>query len=181
MLARRTVWNALDGLDERFFFFEETDFCLRIRGKRLRVTHLPQIRVWRGHGQTTKQVSAAARIEYWRSRYRYFAKHLFRRGQSAPVAGRAVVAFARGLADRVLADGSDAGKESALEFAAEGVFGAGRLAYALLSSRCGPASLKNKNEKIFPRREISTAHGVQMLFGGGPSDREKRHSVSFAW
>ncbi len=61
------------------------------------------------------------------------------------------------------------------------VFGAGRLAYALLSSRCGPASLKNKNEKIFPRREISTAHGVQMLFGGGPSDREKRHSVSFAW
>ena len=37
--------------------------------------HLPQVRVRHGQGQTAKQVSAAARIEYWRSRYRYFAKH----------------------------------------------------------------------------------------------------------
>jgi GT2 family glycosyltransferase len=76
MLIRKSAWDALAGLDEGyFFFFEETDFCLRVRQKNLRVMHLPQVRVWHGQGQTAKQVSAAARIEYWRSRYRYFAKN----------------------------------------------------------------------------------------------------------
>jgi GT2 family glycosyltransferase len=76
MLIRKSVWDALGGLDERFFFFfEETDFCLRARRKNFRVVHLPDVRVWHGQGQTAKQISAAARIEYWRSRYIYFAKN----------------------------------------------------------------------------------------------------------
>ena len=76
MLIRKSVWVALGGLDERFFFFfEETDFCLQARRKKLRVMHLPQVRVWHGQGQTAKQVSTAARIEYWRSRYIYFTKN----------------------------------------------------------------------------------------------------------
>ena len=76
MLIRRAVWDVLGGLDERFFFFfEETDFCRQVRRKNLRVMHLPQVRVWHGQGQTAKQVSVAARIEYWRSRYLYFAKN----------------------------------------------------------------------------------------------------------
>lgn len=76
MLIRKSVWTMLGGLDERFFFFfEETDFCRQARRKKLRVMHLPQVRVWHGQGQTAKQVSAAARIEYWRSRYIYFAKN----------------------------------------------------------------------------------------------------------
>lgn len=76
MLIRKPVWDSLGGLDERFFFFlEETDFCLRARRNNLRVMHLPQVRVRHGQGQTARQVSAAARIEYWRSRYAYFAKH----------------------------------------------------------------------------------------------------------
>ena len=37
--------------------------------------HLPHVHVWHGQGQTAKQSLAAARIEYWRSRYAYFAKH----------------------------------------------------------------------------------------------------------
>ena len=76
MLIRKSVWDALGGLDERFFFFfEETDFCRQVRGKKLCVMHLPQVRVWHGQGQTARQVSVAARIEYWRSRYIYFAKN----------------------------------------------------------------------------------------------------------
>jgi len=76
MLVRKSIWDALGGLDERFFFFlEETDFCLQVRQQNLRVMHLPQIRVWHGQGQTAKQVSVGARIEYWRSRYIYFAKN----------------------------------------------------------------------------------------------------------
>jgi hypothetical protein len=76
MLVRKTVWDALGGLDERyFFFFEETDFCLRARQAGFRVIHLPGVRVWHGQGQSVKQISAGARIEYWRSRYTYFKKH----------------------------------------------------------------------------------------------------------
>jgi GT2 family glycosyltransferase len=76
MLIRREVWQALGGLDERFFFFlEETDFCLRARALGWKVFHLPQVRVWHEQGGSTRQMSAAARVEYWRSRYLYFQKH----------------------------------------------------------------------------------------------------------
>jgi GT2 family glycosyltransferase len=76
MLIRKFAWDAIGGLDERFFFFfEETDFCLQVRHKNLRVMHLPQVQVWHGQGQTARQVSVAARVEYWRSRYLYFTKN----------------------------------------------------------------------------------------------------------
>jgi GT2 family glycosyltransferase len=75
-LVRREVWEKLGGMDERFFFFlEETDFSLRARQAGFATVHLPQVRVWHGQGQTAKQDLPAARIEYWRSRYAYFAKH----------------------------------------------------------------------------------------------------------
>lgn len=76
MLIRKSVWDELGGLDERyFFFFEETDFCLCAIRKNLRVVHLPDVHVWHDQGQTAKQISAGARIECWRSRYIYFAKN----------------------------------------------------------------------------------------------------------
>jgi hypothetical protein len=76
MLVRKSVWDALGGLDERyFFFFEETDFCLQAHRNGFRVFHLPEIRVRHVQGQTARQASAGARIEYWRSRYAYFAKN----------------------------------------------------------------------------------------------------------
>jgi len=76
LLVRRAAWEAVGGLDERYFFFlEETDFCREARRRGWRVMHLPQVAVWHGQGQSARQVSAAARIEYWRSRYSYFAKH----------------------------------------------------------------------------------------------------------
>ena len=43
--------------------------------RHFRVIHLPEVRVWHGQGQTAKQVSVGARIEYWRSRYAYFKKN----------------------------------------------------------------------------------------------------------
>jgi GT2 family glycosyltransferase len=76
MLIRRDVWLQLGGLDERFFFFfEETDFCLRARRLGWKTFHLPQARVWHEQGASARQVNAAARIEYWRSRYAYFRKN----------------------------------------------------------------------------------------------------------
>ncbi len=76
MLIRRSVWEAIGGFDERyFFFFEETDFCLQARRRGWKVFHLPQVQVWHEQGQSARQMPAATRIEYWRSRYAYFQKH----------------------------------------------------------------------------------------------------------
>jgi GT2 family glycosyltransferase len=75
-LVRHSLWHKLGGMDERFFFFlEETDFCLRARQAGFATMHLPQVHIWHGQGQTAKQNLPAARIEYWKSRYAYFAKH----------------------------------------------------------------------------------------------------------
>ncbi|MGB7749636.1 MAG: glycosyltransferase family 2 protein [Verrucomicrobiia bacterium] len=76
MFIRSEAWKVLGGFDDRyFFFFEETDFCLRARRRGWKVFHLPQARVWHEQGTSVKQLSAAARIEYWRSRYAYFQKN----------------------------------------------------------------------------------------------------------
>lgn len=75
-LVRRCLWDELGGLDERFFFFfEETDFCLQARKRGWDVLHLPSVRVWHQQGKSANKQSAAARIEYWRSRYAYFRKN----------------------------------------------------------------------------------------------------------
>ena len=76
MLVRRKLWDLLGGLDERFFFFvEETDFCFQALRAGWSTMHLPQVLVMHGRGQSAKQVLPAARVEYWRSRYAYFAKN----------------------------------------------------------------------------------------------------------
>jgi GT2 family glycosyltransferase len=107
-LTRKKTWEELDGLDERFFFFfEETDFCLRARRAGRRVIHLPQIQVWHGQGQSAKQMPASARIEYWRSRYAYFKKH---RGAAARLT------LFCGLAVRLAADTVVSGLMTLLTF-----------------------------------------------------------------
>jgi GT2 family glycosyltransferase len=112
MLIRKEVWDQLGGLDERFFFFfEETDFCLQVYRAGLRVMHLPDIRVWHDQGQTAKQISAAARIEYWRSRYAYFRKH---RGTGMRLVLRA------GLGARLLVDTLGSGLLTLLTFGCSG-------------------------------------------------------------
>jgi GT2 family glycosyltransferase len=76
MLVRRTTWEQVGGLDERFFFFfEETDFCFQSRRLGWKTYHLPHVEVWHEQGRSAKQVPAVARIEYWRSRYSYFEKN----------------------------------------------------------------------------------------------------------
>ncbi|HEY5911270.1 MAG TPA: glycosyltransferase family 2 protein [Verrucomicrobiae bacterium] len=76
LLVRRSLWDLVGGLDERYFFFlEETDLCLQARRHGWKVFHLPQVQVWHGQGGSARQWPAAARIEYWRSRYAYFEKN----------------------------------------------------------------------------------------------------------
>jgi GT2 family glycosyltransferase len=76
LLTRRSLWEKIGGLDERYFFFlEETDYCLQARQLGFKVVHLPEVLVWHGQGQTARKTHIPARIEYWRSRYAYFQKN----------------------------------------------------------------------------------------------------------
>jgi GT2 family glycosyltransferase len=103
MIIRRDLWDAIGGLDERyFFFFEETDFCLQTRRLGKRLMHLPQITVRHGQGQTAKHDSPAARIEYWRSRYIYFAKNHRLSVRVALVVGLLLRLFTNWLASSLL-------------------------------------------------------------------------------
>jgi len=76
MFIRTSVWRAIGGFDERFFFFlEETDFCRQARARGWKVCHLPKAEAWHGQGQSARQTPVRVRIEYWRSRYAYFHKN----------------------------------------------------------------------------------------------------------
>lgn len=76
IMFRRDLLDEVGGLDERFFIYlEETDWCLRAHEKGYKVVHHPDVRVFHLHGVTTGQVRVAGRIEFTRSKYKYFRKH----------------------------------------------------------------------------------------------------------
>lgn len=79
LLVRHTLLQQIGAYDDNFFFyFEETDWCLRARKAGWQVFFLPQIIVYHAQGQSAKTCPLAARIEYWRSRYYFFRKHYAR-------------------------------------------------------------------------------------------------------
>jgi len=63
-------------LDERFFFFfEETDWCRRIRQAGLEVLYVPGATAVHLQGYSANRRPVRARIQFYESRYRYFRKH----------------------------------------------------------------------------------------------------------
>lgn len=76
LLARREMTDQIGFYDEAFFFFfEETEWCLRGALAGWTCVFLPQAKVYHLQGQTAKKVRIPVRIEYWRSRYTYFRKY----------------------------------------------------------------------------------------------------------
>lgn len=79
LVIRGKTLAALGGLDERFFFFfEETDWCLQCRRQGWKVMAVPGAVIEHGQGESSKPVLVDVRIEFYRSRYRYFQKNLGR-------------------------------------------------------------------------------------------------------
>lgn len=82
LMVRREVFETVGLLDDAFFlYFEETDFCRRVKRAGWRIWHVPASRVvhleGRSTGVTGASVSARRRPVYWfDSRARYFRKHL---------------------------------------------------------------------------------------------------------
>ena len=76
MLVRKEAMEEVGPLDEDyFFFFEETDWCFRMRKKGWGVYHIPGARVIHLQGATAERFHSRARLEFYRSRYLFCRKH----------------------------------------------------------------------------------------------------------
>lgn len=81
MMVRREVIERVGGLDQTYFlYFEETDFCLKVKKAGYTIWYVPASRVMHIAGQSTGvtgyQVVAKPLPDYWfESRRRYFAKN----------------------------------------------------------------------------------------------------------
>ena len=73
LIARREAIQKVGNLDEGYFFFlEETDWCRRMKANGWRVSFVPTARIFHLQGSSAARVKTEARIEYYRSRYRFF-------------------------------------------------------------------------------------------------------------
>jgi GT2 family glycosyltransferase len=76
LLARWTALQAVGGLDDGFFLYEEdADLCRRIRAAGFRVVFTPEAVVRHRLGRSMGKAAARARAEYDRSHLRYYRKH----------------------------------------------------------------------------------------------------------
>jgi GT2 family glycosyltransferase len=76
LMARRSALEAVGGLDEGFFLYEEdADLCRRIRAAGFRVVFTPEAVVRHRLGRSMEKAAARARAEYDRSHLRYYRKH----------------------------------------------------------------------------------------------------------
>jgi GT2 family glycosyltransferase len=76
LLARKAALDAVGGLDERFFLYEEdVDLCLRVRQAGWRILYTPRAVVMHHLGRSMETIPALSRLEYDRSHLRFYAKH----------------------------------------------------------------------------------------------------------
>ncbi|MEA2012277.1 MAG: glycosyltransferase [Verrucomicrobiota bacterium] len=76
MAVKTKEFHKLNGFDEDFFFFfEETDFCKRIKDSNKKILFVPEAKLVHFQGKSADKTPAAARIQFNLSRYHYFMKH----------------------------------------------------------------------------------------------------------
>lgn len=74
ILVRRDVIAQLGALDERFFYYwEETEWCLRARRAGWRVLHVPQAKLW--HKGVQRDYAPSPNVTYYQTRNRLLALH----------------------------------------------------------------------------------------------------------
>jgi GT2 family glycosyltransferase len=77
MMVRKKAIESVGILDEDYFlFYEETDWCYRMRRGGWQVYHLPEAKIYHFGGQSRKEINLRARVESWRSRYLYYKKNM---------------------------------------------------------------------------------------------------------
>jgi len=75
IIVRRQAIAEVGNLDEGYFFFmEETDWCFRMKKQGWRISFVPGAHILHLQGSSVARAKTEARIEYYRSRYRFFAQ-----------------------------------------------------------------------------------------------------------
>lgn len=75
-MTRRSVVDQVGPLDERFFvYYEEVDFCYRVKRAGWRVVIVPEARITHHGGASSEQVPIAARMMVLTSFMKYMRKH----------------------------------------------------------------------------------------------------------
>ena len=78
LAIKREAWEELNGFDESFFpvWFEDVDFCRRLRDRGWRVRFCPEATFIHSGGHSVNKLDFRDRQSYWyRNLFRYFAKH----------------------------------------------------------------------------------------------------------
>jgi len=76
MVVRKKAIDEIGLLDEKFFlYYEETDWCYRMRQKGWKVFYHPQAYIYHLRGKSSEKTQNKAIIEFWKSRYNFFKKH----------------------------------------------------------------------------------------------------------
>ena len=77
MLVRRNAFDRVGGFDERFFlYWEDADFCRRLRTAGWRVRYHPDACILHVVGQSSRTVRRLAVREFHRSAYLYYTLHV---------------------------------------------------------------------------------------------------------
>ncbi len=76
LMVRRATLERIGAWDPGFFmYFEETDFCYRLRRAGLKALYVPQFSFVHYGGRSTAQVSEKMSVAFYRSQARFYLKH----------------------------------------------------------------------------------------------------------
>jgi len=76
LMVRRDALNQVGLLDKDYFLFlEETDWCYRMKRAGWKIFHVPKAQIFHLQGKSAEKHKKRAKVEYYRSRYRFFKKN----------------------------------------------------------------------------------------------------------
>ena len=79
LMVRRAAFAAIEGFDPRFFMYgDDLDLQRRLADAGWRTMYVPAARVWHHKRRSSRQRPIRTRFEFYRSMWRYYAKHHIR-------------------------------------------------------------------------------------------------------
>jgi GT2 family glycosyltransferase len=76
MMVRRDAFSAVGGMDEQFFlYWEDADFCMRLRRAGWQTYYSPAMSVTHLTGRSSQHALEASLVAFHESAYRYYRKH----------------------------------------------------------------------------------------------------------
>ncbi len=76
LMTKRDIWNAIGQLDENYFaYFEETDWCIRLKSKGYRVMFIPGAAVYHFEGRSFSEIPYRKMEIFVSSAKRFFKLH----------------------------------------------------------------------------------------------------------